>query len=482
MHSSKSLFLRHQSSNGRNTSNRRTTKINDLDPDLPKSSVSFAVDTSDEVSSRVKGQKAVRGYGTRGSSLLERWNLKRKRFFLRLLALKRRAVANVQNQNIRQGHGRPGTYCIVMGAWVVFLVVYGYQAVFLWRQQRVRGPLIQQGMTQELLERYYSHHHAGNHKNSHPIQMKCYGNDTLVLQDEHGGIHSIFRKKWASSRQQGRRSHGLRPIYEYVEDGPMGMTRDHHHHSSEQDEQEQKQEKEDESDLPKSIWDDEWYDEEYRRPFEPYKDMPQCKPMHSWQTSHRPNCNLVHEQPLDDEKWGKFLARGHFRQTFQIYDPGTDLPVAMKTLKSSREFNANLMESHRVDAVIYERTTASPWIMDIYGYCGYSGLFEYASDGNMADHVLHHQENGMDPLSRLEKLSLAIQAASAIASLHSTDNVMGYSAMMHTDIFLNQFVWSGNRFKLNDFNRGHLLWWDEKEGENCPYVSNHGNAGNARVS
>jgi hypothetical protein len=395
---------------------------------------------------------------------LERWSLKRKRFFLRLLATKRHVIAKVPNQNISCPNGGKGTFCI-MGGWLFFLIIYGWQVFFF--RQGVREPLIHKGLASEYLERYYN---APNHK-IHPIQMKWDGNDTL--QGDYGGERSY---------------HGLRPLVGHVEDGLMDAAHDRHQHYHPHDRrpyeqgEAREQEEEQESDSPESIWDDEWYDEEFRRPFEPYKDMPQCTPMHSWQTSHRPNCNLVHEQPLNDEKWGKFLASGHFRQTFQIYDPGTDLHVAMKTLKSSREFNANLMESHRVDAVIYERTTASPWIMDIYGYCGYSGLFEYASDGNMADHVLYRQENGLDPLSRLEKLSLAIQAASAIASLHSTDNIMGYSAMMHTDIFLNQFVWSDRRFKLNDFNRGHLLWWDEKERENCPYVSNRGNAGNARVS
>mmetsp|Transcript_6090 Transcript_6090/g.11558 ORF Transcript_6090/g.11558 Transcript_6090/m.11558 type:complete len:575 (-) Transcript_6090:153-1877(-) len=459
MPSSNNLLLRRQISNGR------------------FGSIAVNNGNTDEWTT-VKGvkRKSSRGAG----SFSERWSLKRKRFFLKLLAIKRYLVTKVQNQCRQDGKG---LIWIIMAAWLFSLIMYVWQS--LSRQRRVlpiprNRPLMHPtGITPEYVERNYNSHF----NKVHPIQIIKWDiiNDTHIRagMDDHGNGRRFIRKIWTStSSQQERRYNVLRPLDMDID---MDMTHyDYHSRSHYKEEKEEKEKEEDKTNLPESIWDDEWYDEEFRRPFEPYKDMPQCKPMHSWQTIHHPNCNLVHEQPLDDEKWGKYLASGHFRQTFQIYDPGTDLHVAMKTLKNSVVFNANLMESHRVDAVIYERMTASPWIMDIYGYCGYSGLFEYASDGDMADYVLHRRENGKDPLSKLEKLGLAIQAASAIASLHSTDNVMGYSAMMHTDIFLNQFVWSDHRFKLNDFNRGHLLWWDEKEQENCPYVNSRGNAGNSR--
>lgn len=394
----------------------------------------------------------------------------------------------------------------MMGCWLLFLFMYAWQGnIGRTRQQKqytvdgIHSTLFHRGIPLGSLDRYYDNSHRSS-------SWSCF--KSLLL----GGppCHRItpsnrhFRRQiqWnyndATSSVHGHsRREGLRPLLVHHPHDPESMRvyaphprrhdvhhdDDHHRHHHDRHHGSHEHDKEDEQE--EEIWDDEWYDEDFRRPFEPYEDMPQCEPMHSWQTSQRPNCNLVHEQRLDDATNCKFLASGHFRQTFQIPDTSGTNPrdhyVAMKTLKSSHEFNANLMESHRVDAVIYERTTASRWIMDIYGYCGYSGLFEYASGGNMADHVLDRQENGREPLTRLEKLSLAIQATSAVAALHSTDSIEGYSAMMHTDLFLNQFVWSGNLYKLNDFNRGHLLWWNDEKRENCPYVSNRGNAGNARI-
>ena len=127
------------------------------------------------------------------------------------------------------------------------------------------------------------------------------------------------------------------------------------------------------------------YDKDNRRPFEVYKNDPEsdpnCQPMHEWQLHDFPACNTLHEQAMDNEKSGKLLAHGWWRQTFQIYDPGTDHPIALKTLRNKRTFDRNVYERHRVDAVIYDRTRASPWIMNIYGHCGVSGLFEYADGG-----------------------------------------------------------------------------------------------------
>jgi hypothetical protein len=226
------------------------------------------------------------------------------------------------------------------------------------------------------------------------------------------------------------------------------------------------------------LWDDEWYDSVSVRPSKPYEKMPECQPMHPWQNHQYPTCNVMHEQHLDDHHWGKFISHGYFRQTFKIYDMGTDEPIAMKTLRNERGFTPKLMERHRIDAMIYERTTASPWITDIYGYCGYSGLFEYAAGGTLMDLIQDIKKGRRPPLRRMEKLSLSIQAASGISDLHTNkDSIDGYSSMVHADFFLNQFVWSENRYKLNDFNRGHLMWWNEKRHELCPYLWLDDNAG-----
>jgi len=229
-----------------------------------------------------------------------------------------------------------------------------------------------------------------------------------------------------------------------------------------------------------NLWNEEKYEGKKVVLAQPYEDMPECKPMHEWQKSQFPTCTVIHEQRLIDKEFGKFLASGAFRQTFEIYDRQTDSPVAMKTIREKRDkyrFTPYYMDRHRIDALIYERTSASPWITDIYAFCGLSGLFEFAGGGTMEDAILDKEEEGQKPFTRIEKLALAVDATSAIADLHTIDSINGYSAMIHGDVKLNQFVRIGNMFKLNDFNRGHLMYWNEKKQESCPYAWDDGHNG-----
>ncbi len=228
----------------------------------------------------------------------------------------------------------------------------------------------------------------------------------------------------------------------------------------------------------KDLWNDEKYDSDTIQPFTGYEKQPNCKPMHEWQLHHYPTCNSVHEQALSRTDEGTFLASGWYRQTFEVNDSLTKQPIAMKTLKYERDFYPNLLDRHRVDAVIYERTAASPWITDMYSYCAYAGLFEYANGGTLADEKFREEGRKSNNLSWKDKLEFALQAASDMADLHTIDSVHGYAAMVHTDIMLDQWVWTDDRYKLNDFNRGHLLFWDKKNRRSCPYYWNENTPGN----
>jgi len=117
----------------------------------------------------------------------------------------------------------------------------------------------------------------------------------------------------------------------------------------------------------------------------------------------------------------------------------------MKTLRNKQSFDADAMEMHRVDSLMYERLTSSPFVMDIYGHCGYSGLFEFSDGGILEDLVLNRQRRGKKPLSRVDKLSLAVEVASGVADLHTMESRNGYSAIVHGDLYLTQFVLTGGK-------------------------------------
>ncbi|KAI2491445.1 serine/threonine kinase [Fragilaria crotonensis] len=111
---------------------------------------------------------------------------------------------------------------------------------------------------------------------------------------------------------------------------------------------------------------------------------PECVPMAKWQTQSFPNCNIIHEMDLreaaDEGKKSstlQLLGTGWFRSTWK-WDTDGDASVVLKTLRLDREFFDEYYDLHRRDAVAMERLTHSPFVMNIYGYCGQSALNELA--------------------------------------------------------------------------------------------------------
>ncbi len=77
-----------------------------------------------------------------------------------------------------------------------------------------------------------------------------------------------------------------------------------------------------------------------------------------------------------------------------------------------------------------------------------------------------------------------MDVATAITDLHTIDSYNGtYSAVVHADVHMTQFVFAQGRFKLNDFNRCHFMFWNETSNNaTCPYYYLDYNAGNVRKS
>ena len=115
-----------------------------------------------------------------------------------------------------------------------------------------------------------------------------------------------------------------------------------------------------------------------------------------------------------------------------------------------------------------ERLTGSTYIMDIYGFCGNSGFFEFADGGSLEDVIW--QKHVKDAWTSSEKVIVAQQVASGIAEMHNFVQE-GRPSMAHTDITTSQFVYvsEGGIYKLNDFNRCRFLSWNEEKNETCGY-------------
>jgi len=204
-----------------------------------------------------------------------------------------------------------------------------------------------------------------------------------------------------------------------------------------------------------------------------------CKSQYSWQLSTFPTCNSLFEVDLLDQvlqsRKSRILAHGYWRDVWSMKNPGNNTAsdnedrVVCKTMRYQHDFEERNYDRHRRDAVAMERLTKSKMVVNIYGFCGNSGLFEFAGGGSLSDAIWPKKTNkDTKLLSAKHRLKAAAQASMGLASMHNME-VEGLPAMAHTDISPSQFVATNdNIYRLNDFNRARFLR-KRDDGTLCGY-------------
>ena len=211
------------------------------------------------------------------------------------------------------------------------------------------------------------------------------------------------------------------------------------------------------------------------------KEEEQCLPLGEWQTQSFLNCNTLHE--VDMKRYLTFLGQGWFRSTWKVNlnDGIQNETMVLKTLRLEREFLEEYYELHRRDAVAMERLTFSPYVMDVYGYCGQSALNEIAGlpirGGVLTS--LEELNRRLRPHEGAEverlKLKLALSVSLGLSHVHyvnqprngqsddtaplnNTDPLTTLPAMAHYDVNpRNIAIVKGGKPKLNDFNIAEFL-------------------------
>lgn len=123
------------------------------------------------------------------------------------------------------------------------------------------------------------------------------------------------------------------------------------------------------------------------------------------------------------------------------------------------------------EAIIMERLTSAPSIVDIYGHCGTSILAE-TMPGEVTTDIVplpgYIDQSDLDKKPTLcqnnltiqEKLEIAIVMAESMAEIHG---FVG-GVMVHGDIHPDQYLRSKDgKVKLNDFNNAEILDWNVKQ-------------------
>lgn len=200
-----------------------------------------------------------------------------------------------------------------------------------------------------------------------------------------------------------------------------------------------------------------------------------CVAQYEWQKRSFPTCNLFHE--LDMNAWSSqedhiriLSLSGFWRDIWLVNSAARKEKVVLKTLRLRHEFSERNFDRHRRDALAMERLTSSPNVIQMFGYCGNSGITEFA-DGGSLENVIYKPPNSPGSWNMSEKIIVAYQIATALSDVHNLDKV-GRASIAHTDITPANFVYMKDkgRYVLNDFNRCRLIAWNKKLDKPCSFL------------
>jgi len=220
-----------------------------------------------------------------------------------------------------------------------------------------------------------------------------------------------------------------------------------------------------------------------------------------WAKQYRPLCNPIHELSLlenydkdrpkhnpyrydnnDESTHSFYVSHGAFRtvwlvQQQQIQQQHQETS-ALKMARYKIEYDRDSYMKTLNDAVVMDKLTESPRIVDIYAHCGGSIWVEampnemeeviVPGEGMMEQKDLH-DEDGLKPRNHYtldEKIDMALIMAESLADLHGFPD----GVIVHDDLQLAQWLRNDDgRIKLGDFNRAKVLTYDAKKEEYCRY-------------
>jgi hypothetical protein len=171
-------------------------------------------------------------------------------------------------------------------------------------------------------------------------------------------------------------------------------------------------------------------------------------PTESWQTSHYPSCNQIHELVTSMSEL-QYIIQGKQHQVFQVNNHQET--VVLKVLHyGMQNFTMSNILSGQRNAIVHEHLASSPYIVPIHAFCGTSTVVPYSEHGTLLDLMLAINRDGRDTPSPMVRLRIAFQLAEALAVLHE-------AGFAHKDFDNSQFLYNDGMFQLNDFHSGRFI-------------------------
>lgn len=215
-----------------------------------------------------------------------------------------------------------------------------------------------------------------------------------------------------------------------------------------------------------------------------------------WKHLYHPSCNEIHEIDLvfdykedvaslgyDQTLDSFYISHGYYRDVWVVDQPSMGQKSILKITRWKHAYDMDTFFSDLRDALIMERLTQSPRIVDIYGHCGTAVWVEaipyeveeviVPGNGHMKKEDLKDETdvNPQNDYTGTEKLEMALVMAESLADLHGFEE----GVIVHDDVQLCQWLRNADGdLKLGDFNRAEIMDYDEDKREYCVYNNGRG--------
>lgn len=202
-------------------------------------------------------------------------------------------------------------------------------------------------------------------------------------------------------------------------------------------------------------------------------DPEECKePIHKWQDEFYPNCNLFHSidfTEMNDEEL-QLLGIGGARMVWKVNDVDGRGGALKTMIYKSAVFDQTKAEHTRIDAILSERLTSSPHVIDIYGVCGLSTMSEVGVvDDKWVTRKNVKNDSEKTKRTRLEKLDLARQMAHALADFHGAGGSDENATAIWRNLKSQNVLFVEGKLKINDFDDAILLRRNATDGSPCKF-------------
>ena len=218
-----------------------------------------------------------------------------------------------------------------------------------------------------------------------------------------------------------------------------------------------------------------------------------CKIVMDWQKQIYPTCNNVHEVDFfggmqkfrkDETEAAQYttqtnhLGAGGTRDTWKVdvhelsVNTTTTTTLAFKTLRLLRDYIWTRIDHQRIDAIVSEHLTASPFIIDIYGYCGAAAINEFGTYGTLDKYITKaatatpssstkkkKSTTTATTITPLQRLEYARDIAYGMADIHEVDGdqTPTTTVIQHDVKLVNALVTADKKAKISDFNNAYFL-------------------------